>query len=323
MIFRLLRLKFIFIGAVVTLLLSGCMAAVQPAAVNENKSFSKLLRGTVYLENSQYKIRLCGTTTFAKLFDPKQQLISHFTRKGDLRPTMYLEFSGTAAQSLDWQVDKILFSSVKANDCGLSMQSLDYLAKGKKGLWQARVIEDKVQLSKQNIYSQLEFLSVENKKNSWSGEVVLATGRAYKMNLTILQQECMDQLQQWYALSAELRINGESHLGCVRKGDSVTEFNSGKYSNILSAGNAFIVLNLASDNSVKLILDYRNGHPIVVSKGQWKMHPEQILEVALNSTQTSPEQSVMLFQVFNNNELRLKGFSELLGNNGLKLLPVY
>ncbi|EPJ51539.1 MAG: hypothetical protein OFPI_17300 [Osedax symbiont Rs2] len=87
-------------------------------------------------------------------------------------------------------------------------------------------------------------------------------------------------------------------------------------------GNAFIVLNLASDHSVDLLLDYRNGHPLVVSKGQWKMHPNQILEVALRPAQLNSEQSVMLFQVFNNSELRLTGFSELLGNNGLKLLPV-
>ena len=319
---RLLSLKFILTGIVITAALGGCMAAVQPTAVSENKSFSKLLRGTVYLENSQYKIRLCGTSSFAKLFDPNQQLISHFSVRGDLLPTMYLEFSATAAQSLDWEVDNILFSSVNANGCGLNLQSLDYLVKGKKGLWQARVSDNKVQLSKQNIYSQLEFLSAENAKNSWGGEIVLATGRAYKMNLKITPQVCIDEQQQWYALSAELKLNGESHLGCVRRGDSGIGFNSGKYSNVLSAGNAFIVLNLASDHSVDLLLDYRNGHPLVVSKGQWKMHPQQILEVALHSAQISDEQSVMLFQVFNNNELRLTGFSELLGNNGLKLLPV-
>ena len=320
--YRLLGLQRILLGAVVLVTLGGCISTLKSSAVSENTSFSKFLRGTVYLENSEYKIRLCGASTITKLFDPNQQLISHFSQKGDLLPTMYLEMSASAVQSLDWQVDKVYFAALKATGCGVDVQTLEYLVKGQKGLWQARVSEDKVQLSKQNIYSQLEFLSVANANNNWRGEMLLATGRMYKMHLKIIQQVCIDNLQQWYALSAELKLNGESHTGCVRKGDSLEEFHSGNYSNALSAGDAFIVLNLESDHSVSLILDYRNGHPMIVSKGQWKMHPEQILEVALLSADIYPEQSVMLFQVFNNKELRLKGFSELLGNNGLKLLPI-
>ncbi|MFT5707412.1 MAG: hypothetical protein ACI9ES_001703, partial [Oceanospirillaceae bacterium] len=167
----------------------------------------------------------------------------------------------------------------------------------------------------------LSFDTKKNQDNTWYGTLQLAQGKQYKMRLKIENKVCLDKSGQWYSLSANLDLNGETHLGCARKGDQFKKFASGNYSNQLANGSAFIVLDLQQDNSAKLILDYRNGHPMIVSKGQWKMLSNQVLELNLNSHDARIAQSVMLFQVFNNHELKLKSFSELLGNKGLKLLP--
>ena len=304
------------------LLFLGCLPILKDEVAKSEITFGKFLRATVYLEEAGYTIRLCGASSVDLLFDPAQLLTKHFLQ-GQLQiPSLYVELDASVAQSFDWEVKKLYFISKKPQACGANVQAIDYLIKAKNGQWQADVIKNKVILSKPNIYSQLTFTSKDYSNNQWSAQLQLAQGRGYKMTLDITDQECVDDSEQWYSLSASMLLNGELFAGCARKGDSANSFVSGKYTNPLAVDNAFIVLNLEEDNKASLIIDYRNGHPMIVSNGNWKIRSNQVLELNLFSAAPEPEQSVMLFQVYNNHELSLKSFSEQLGKAGLKLLPI-
>lgn len=302
--------------------LAACVPIVKNTIVAEDIAFSKFLRGTVYLEGSDYRIRLCGASNIEQLFDPDQFLSKHFFDNKQKIPSLYVEFNAVGADNFDWQLTKLYFISKKPQACGANIQSVDYLVKAKDGQWQADVSENKVQLVKRNIFTKLTFNALNHIDNKWQADLQLAQAKQYKLKLHVFNQECIDDFGQWYSLSADMYLNSQLHVGCVRKGDRRKSFVSGKYSNTLAIDNAFIVLNLEENNTADMIIDYRNGHPMIVSNGHWKMRTNQVLELSLLSETNVSEQNIMLFQVFNNHELRLKGFSELLGKTGLKLLPI-
>lgn len=308
--------------ATLMLLCSGCLPILKDEVAKPKIAFGKFLRATVYLQEAGYTIRLCGASSVDLLFDPAQLLTKHFLQGQQQIPSLYVELDASVAKSFDWEVKKLYFISKKPQACGANLQSKDYLVKAKNGQWQADVIKHKVILSKPDIYSQLTFNSKSYLNNQWSAKLQLAQDKGYKMTLDITDQECVDDFEQWYSLSAIMLLNSEQFTGCARKGDSTNSFVSGKYTNPLAVDNAFIVLNLEQTNKASLIIDYRNGHPMIVSNGNWKMRSNQVLELNLFSATPEAEQSVMLFQVYNNHELSLKGFSEQLGKAGLKLLPI-
>ncbi len=312
--------KFLVLFAVI-FLLQGCLYINNTVVEEKEVAFSKFLRGTVYLENQQLKLRACGSSAISTLKDPQQYLRKHFSVAGEYLPSLYIEANASAADAIDWQLDTLYFVSQRPQQCGAKLRGLDYLLESLDGSLQAQVSDRQVIISKQDIYTQLNFSS-QRKDNNWKGDLQLPQGRRFVMSLTIDDKPCTDNNQQWYSASAQVRLNGQSYLACVRKGDPIKQFASGSYSNVLSQDSAFIVLDLEQDNSAKLIIDFRNGHPLEINPGQWKMLSNAVLELTVGDQADSDGQSVMLFQVFNNKELRLKGFSEILGNTGLKLLPV-
>jgi hypothetical protein len=314
-----LRSTFLFL-LLVTLI--ACVPIVKNDLQLEEVAFSKFLRGTVYLEGDDYKIRLCGASSIDQLLDPDQFLSKHFFDNKQQIPSLYVEFNAVGANGFDWQLTKLYFISKKPQACGANIQAIDYLVTAKDGQWQADVSDNKVRLVKQSIFTKLTFNAPNHDDNKWQADLQLAQGKQYKLKLHVFNQECSDDFGQWYSLSANMYLNSQLHAGCVRKGDRTKSFVSGKYSNALAIDNAFIVLNLEENNTADMIIDYRSGHPMIISNGYWKMRANQVLELSLHSEANIPEQNVMLFQVFNNHELRLKGFSELLGKTGLKLLPI-
>jgi hypothetical protein len=305
----------------VMFLLQGCLYVNNTQIDKKDTAFSKFIRGTVYIEDQHLKIRACGSSSIAILKDPEQLLRKHFTVAGERLPSLYIEANASAAGAIDWRLESLYFVSQRPQQCGAKLRGLDYLLESLDGRIQAQISGLEVIISKRDIYTQLKFAS-QREGNVWKGDIQLAQGRRFKMLLTVEEQPCIDERQQWYSASAEVILNGESHLGCVRRGDTAKKFASGNYSNALSQDSAFIVLDLQQDSSADLIIDFRNGHPLEINQGQWKMLSSEVLELTLGDQSEGDGQSVMLFQVFNNKELRLKGFSEILGSNGLQLLPV-
>ena len=318
---RLSRLNKTLLLVVSMFLLQGCLYINSTAVEQQEPAFSKFLRGTVYVEDQQLKLRACGSSIIAVLKDPKQRLRQHFNKAGEQSPSLYIEANASAAGALDWQLEEVYFVSQRPQQCGAKLRGLDYLLESLDGVLQAQVSGQNVIINKQDIYTQLSFSS-QRKGDIWQGDLQLPQGRRFKMSLALNTTNCVDREQQWYSAGAKITLNGESHLACVRRGDPIKKFASGSYSNALSQDSAFIVIDLLSNNSARLILDFRNGHPLNVNQGHWKMLSSEVLELTLGEQADNTEQSVMLFQVFNNKELRLKGFSEILGNSGLKLLPV-
>ena len=313
--------KYLYVLGVVVLLI-GCVDTVKPQSANNQQNFIKYLRGTVYLENSQYELRLCGSSSIVKLLDPNNKLISHIYENNKIIPSMYVEFKAKTVNILDWQLEQLFFISKKPKKCSDKVLTLEYLVTAVEGDWQAEIKDNQVNINKRNIFTPLAFVSSEDKWGHWSGEMLLPKGIRFNMEIVLRYKDCIDALDQWYSLSATLKINREVLEGCARTGGRVESFVSGKYSNLLTVDDAFIVLNLNEDNSAALILDYRSGHPLVVNRGHWKMLENQVIALNLPAASHQLQGSAMLFQVFDNKELRLKGFSELLGGAGLRLLPL-
>jgi len=306
----------------ISVLLAGCVQTVKPQAVALNQSYKKFLRGTVYIQEASYNLRLCGTGEIVRLLDPNQYLIPHIYLNNEIIPSVYLEFDARAANTLDWEVDKVYFASKKAGNCAEEIETADFLVSAVDQHWQAKIKNRNVALHKKNIYTQLSFVSDISKSDRWKAKMVLPHGISYNLDLQLSEKPCIDEQDQWYSLSANLKLNGEKLKGCARTGTSVENFNSGKFSNLLSSDDAFIVLNLNTDNSATMILDYRNGHPMLVNNGHWEMLENQVIAVKLKALDNNLQDSLLLFQVYDSKELRLKGFSELLGKVGLKLLPI-
>lgn len=305
-----------------TALLAGCLQTVKLPAIEPKKSYTKFLRGTVYIEAASYKLRLCGTGQVVELLDPNKYLIPHIYLNNEIIPSVYLEFDARAANTLAWEVDKVYFTSKKAGNCGEEIETLDFIVSAVDQHWQAKIKDRNVTFHKKNIYTQLSFISDISKSDRWKAKMVLPHGISYDLDLQLNEKPCIDEQDQWYSLSASLKLNSEKFNGCARTGASIENFNSGKFSNLLSPDDAFIVLNLNTDNSATMIFDYRNGHPMLVNEGQWERLENQVIAVKLKALDNNLQDTLMLFQVYDSRELRLKGFSELLGQAGLKLLPI-
>jgi len=305
-----------------TVLLGGCVTTPISPLSEVQKPFSKFLRGTVYLDGNDYKFRNCGATDISTLVDHNEQLETFFNQLDGHFPSLFVEFDAVAAANADWQVEKIYFAANKPKNCTDLANTSRYIISDVKGLWNAEISDEQVSIRKKGIYTQLVFSAQENQDNKWRASMVLPQGSKYDMSLALKNSSCTDHQQQWYSMSADLVLNGERLTGCVRKSITINNFVSGDYSNILADNAAFIVLSLKENQDVELIIDSRNGNPMVVTSGRWSILPNQVLELSLNSSYSENESTVMLFQVFNNQELRLKGFSEVLGKTGLKLLPI-
>lgn len=303
-------------------LLCGCVTTSSSLSSTAKKPFSKFLRGTVYLDGNDYKFRSCGASEISSLVDSNRQLAVFFNKLDAPFPSLFVEFDAIAATEADWQVEKIHFAANKPKQCTDIADSSRYIIADVKGLWSASVSDEQVSIRKKGIYTQLIFSAQANQDNKWRASMVLPQGSKYDMSLSLKNSACTDHQQQWYSMSADLILNGEKLSGCVRKSITIDNFISGKYSNALADNDAFIVLSLTESQDVELIIDSRNGNPMIVSSGRWSLLPNQVLELSLDSGHSENESTVMLFQIFNNQELRLKGFSEVLGQTGLKLLPI-
>jgi len=120
-------------------LLAGCIQVIKPSAVEVDESFTKFLRGTVYIESSGYKLRLCGTGKIVELLDPNKKLIPHIYLNDEIIPSVYLEFDASAVLRLDWQVSKVYFSSQKPHNCGAKIEKVDFLVNAVDHHWQAKI----------------------------------------------------------------------------------------------------------------------------------------------------------------------------------------
>lgn len=305
----------------VIFVLQGCLVLTKQPEQPVEKPLTTFLRGTVYLEQQHYKIRFCGSSSIAVLKDPQQHLTRYFNTQSGQLPSLYFEISASAANSIDWELDEVHFSGQNPAQCGTRLRGVTYALMSVDGQLQGQIVDNRVSLNKQDLYTQLVF-AAKREKETWRGDLQFPQGRRFKMLIEKQPGECRDSNGQWYSQSATVKLNAETYQVCLRKGDPAKQFASGNYSNALANASAFIVLDLQQDNKARLILDYRNGHPLVINQGDWKMLSDHVLELRLVESAAGGEQSVMLFEVFNNNELRLKGFSELLGSSGLKLLPI-
>ncbi|MFT5708054.1 MAG: hypothetical protein ACI9ES_002356, partial [Oceanospirillaceae bacterium] len=119
--------------------LAGCAANVKSLTNKKPVAFTKFLRGTVYLSESEYKVRLCGSSAMVRLIDVDQLLDKHFLENNEINPSLYVEFNGIAVKQLDWQVVDVFFVSQSPQQCGANIQSLEYAITSLNNLWQANV----------------------------------------------------------------------------------------------------------------------------------------------------------------------------------------
>lgn len=308
---RLLMLVSVFVG---------CTILPVSSPVDEKGLSKVFMRGTVSFDDGVFSMRLCNSSNVVTLKDQNNQLLRHFT-KDNLYPSLYVELDVADDQTAAWNVIKIWFVSQKPKRCQLDIRTLDYKINGIDGYWESEVVDNIVSITKKDLYSKLNFINRDVKPLQWKGQLSAGRNKEYKMLLTIKEQVCRDDSDQWYALQATLKLNNEVLLGCVRKGDSSARFIEGNYSSELERDSAFIVLNLQKNNHLKLIIDYRNGHPIVIKEGDWKISENRVLSLNLDRVENDTEQSIILFQMFENRMLRQKGYSDILGKEGLSLLP--
>jgi hypothetical protein len=116
----------------------------------------------------------------------------------------------------------------------------------------------------------------------WSGNLKTPAGEEFRVELSVREAGCLDNVGVWYGLKAVMSLNGRGLRGCARYGDLANRSLPGVYRSEL-VGEAgplrTIVLQVKSDGTAELTENHHDGADVIVRQGSWRWLTEGVRRV--------------------------------------------
>ncbi len=298
------------------LFLTGCLGVKDTA-----DSSRQLIRGAVNYSQGEFTITPCYSQERRKLQDKRGLVKKRYreqTPEGSL--PVYMELRASPLTDLSWDVSDVQVAGGGSNACEFDLIGIQYRAAGSDPLWIADVLTDSVRVQSYDNLRTLTFpLSLSSGSGGiWEGALKSVKNRTHRFRLEILDQSCRDKHNAWYRWTASLDLDGDLFYGCAREGDLTSRSVKGRYSNDLTQENVFVVLDLLDDQKASMLLDYRNGQPLIVMNGVWKWKSSDTLLLEFSEQDGRQQQSFLLLRRTVNGFVQ-QGFSSEFGRAGLSL----
>ncbi len=306
----------LFISLSILLLLQGC--ASQALKQGETLEF---IRGLVSKTEHGFAITPCFSHESRPLLETHEVAARFKEQTRDVELPVYMELKAAQQTDLNWRVLNVSVAGGNVQTCRFDLADIRLRAGGSKPMWIADFLDDSIRVQIVQDLRTLKFpvQLPENLVGSWSSDLKGVRDESYNLSISILDQACRDEFKAWYRWTAEMTLNGTIYSGCAREGNSAQRSIIGSYSNDLKEDQVFVVLDLKEDQAASMLLDYRNGQPLIVMSGEWKWNEEGRLMLHFIKQDGQDQQSIMWFKRSANGSLVQDGFTPQFGRSGFEL----
>lgn len=307
------RTRLMLLGIV--LLLAGCSALT----VERDPDY-QLIRGTVRPSPEGFYITPCYSHQPRQLTASAQVQARYQQLAVSSGLPVYMELWAKPLPNLDWQVSDVQMAGASVQACRFSLAGIRFRAAGSQPLWVADLLPDSIRVRS---YEQLRTLKFpldeqQSRLGVWTGTLQGTNNNTHQLRLEIRDTPCLDEHQNWYRWRAYMTLDKRSFSGCARQGDLSSRSVKGRYSNELDTQQVFVVLDLLDQQQARMLLDYRNGQPLIVVIGQWRWQSETTLLVEFSAQDGRSRQSFLLLERTPRG-FRQQGFSSYFGRSGITL----
>ncbi|WP_293267167.1 hypothetical protein [Neptunomonas sp.] len=303
----------------VPVFLSGCVDSLGLKQKNSNVEF---VRGIVSKDDSQFTITPCYSQERRRLDDPRGLLKKHFSGyTGSTGLPTYMEVKAEQGVDLVWRIDDVMVAGGGSKMCHVNLSNIRFRAQGGNPPWLADVLPGSVRVQSYETLRTLNFPidSFDGTQGVWESSLKGVKGQSYSLRLEIRDQPCTDALNIWYRWSTSMDLSGNTFQGCARQGDLTNRALLGRYSNLLTDNEAFVVLDILPENMVSMLLDYRNGQALIVMQGTWQWKSNDKLIIHFTQQDGRKQESVLLLRRAYSGEFVQEGFSSEFGRAGISL----
>lgn len=299
-------------------LISGCMTLPQKIGQDD----VEFIRGSVVSDKGQFYMTPCFSQERRLLVDSAGYLARRYkdqSPNSDL--PVYMELRAYQKVDLSWDVRQIDLAGGGSQACSYDMTGVTLRAAGTDPLWIADVTDEGVRIQSYYELRTLTFPFGEIAGNNgiWEGDLGSIKGREHSYRLTVTDQSCRDKLNAWYSKTARLELDGDVFFGCARDGNLTEKAIQGRYSTVLDDQKVFVVLDVLAEQRVSMLLDYRNGQPLIVLKGQWRWNENGKLILDFVEVDGRQQHTILVMSRKSDGGLKQEGFSEEFGREGLEL----
>ncbi|WP_372741069.1 hypothetical protein [Neptunomonas sp.] len=311
--------KFSVFFILVSTVLSGCVDSLGIKPANDQVEF---VRGIVSKEAAGYVMTPCYSQERRKLHDVRGLLAKRFTEQfRGVGIPVYMEMQAEQGTDLVWRVDDVMLAGGGSQMCRVDLSGIRFRAEGSEPSWLTDILTDSVRIQSYENLRTLRFSvdEFEGQQGVWQGDLKSVRGQSHSFRLVVRDQSCKGVGNVWYRWSAELSLDGDLFYGCARRGDLTNRALLGRYSNELSKDEAFVVLDLLTDNVANMLLDYRNGQSLIVMQGEWQWKSNDKLVLHFTQQDGREQESFLLFKRTRSGGFVQQGFSPEFGRASFEL----
>lgn len=302
-----------------TAFLSGCIDSLGIKPKNTEVEF---VRGVVSKGPGGFIMTPCYSQERRRLNDSRGLLAKRFTaQSSSVELPVYMEVKAEQGVDLVWRVDDVMIAGGGSKMCHVNLSTIRFRAQGVNPPWLADILPDRVRVQSYETLQTLNFPidAYAGIQGLWESSLENTNGQSHSFRLELHDQSCTDALNIWYRWSASMLLDDKSFQGCARQGNLTNRALLGRYSNVLTDNEAFVVLDLLPDNAASMLLDYRNGQSLIVMQGTWQWKSSDKLMLHFTQQDGHKQESVLLLRRARSGEFVQEGFSATFGRAGLSL----
>jgi uncharacterized membrane protein len=311
--------NYILLCIVTSLILTGCVNSlrIRPDATEE-----AFVRGAVSKEAGGYVITPCFSQERRRLRDTNRQLDKRYHEQSqDFELPVYMEIKAAQGTDLVWDVRDVTVAGGGVEACQIELSNILFRAQGRDPLWMTDVLPGIIRVQSFENLRTLIFsvAGSEGVQRVWQGALKNVRDQSHTFRLAIRDQPCRDANNIWYRWTSELSLDGNVFYGCAREGNLTNRALLGRYSNELNDNEVFAVLDLRQNNSATMLLDYRNGQPLIVLSGRWEWKNNDKLALYFTDQDGRKQESILLLRRTTSGSFIQEGFSAEFGRTGFEL----
>ncbi|MGY8870404.1 MAG: hypothetical protein ACKVJE_08200 [Pseudomonadales bacterium] len=299
--------------------LSGCIDSLGLKSKDTEVEF---VRGVVSKDADGFVMTPCYSQERRRLNDFRGLLAKRFSAQpSNVDLPVYMEVKAEQGVDLIWRVDDVMIAGGGSKMCHVDLSAIRLRAQGVNPPWLSDVLPDSVRVQSYETLQTLHFPMDEydGVQGVWESSLENTNGQSHSLRLEIRDQSCTDVLNIWYRWSANMTLDGKAFPGCARQGDLTNRALLGRYSNVLTDNEAFVVLDLLPERVASMLLDYRNGQALIVMTGTWQWKSNDKLILHFTQQDGRKQESVLLLKRARSGEFVQEGFSAEFGRSGISL----
>ncbi|WP_432698556.1 hypothetical protein ACQUQP_09500 [Marinobacterium sp. YM272] len=279
-------------------------------------------RGVVSQEAGAFRFRLCHSLSWYSLSSPPELLMDQYSSASAGREGVPVYVEGWGSDTPDgWQLMQPRVIGGGLDECEETAEGAALRAFGHGPAWVADLSEDRIVVREAERFRSFTFSSPEYLRQGnlrrWSADIKRGRSRI-DVALSVEPRPCIDRRGIWYALSAQLELEGWVFNGCARYGDLGRLDLASRYSTPAGEYLRDLHLLLRADGRARLIVDSNTeGQPLDVRTGHWRRLGSGRL--LLETERDGGDQDTLLWSVEPDGSIRLVTDDPALGR-GLRLV---